>query len=224
MAAQPEHALSGPHGLDRVGAVVIGRNEAPNLPRCLWSVRSQVLALVYVDSASEDGSADIARGMGVEVVALTPPFSIGRVRNAGFERLLSVAPGVEFVQFVDGDSEMSLGWCARASAVLMEHRDVAVVFGAVRERCAGNSLYDRIYAIEHRPPVCHTETAGGMAMMRAAAFRQAGGFNPALPMRTNRFTNSGCRAARAIASEPKADISGSASSCRSKKTACGRTA
>src|SRR5688572_28885012 len=88
-----------------IGIVVIGRNEGERLRCCLESIRGQDARVVYVDSASTDGSRELARALGAEVVELdlSTRFTAARARNAGFEHLLRLAPETEFVQFVDGD-------------------------------------------------------------------------------------------------------------------------
>src|SRR5260370_37240942 len=99
-----------------IGVVAIGRNEGERLRRCLESVAGQAKAVVYVDSGSSDGSVELARSVGVETVELdlSVPFTAARARNAGLARLLDVQPGIEFVQFVDGDCEVVGGWLGRA--------------------------------------------------------------------------------------------------------------
>src|SRR4051812_45656993 len=94
------------------GIVAIGRNEGDRLRRCLASVVGRGMPVVYVDSASTDGSADLARSMGAEVVALdmSPPFPPPRARNEGFARLTRVAPDPPYVFFVDGDCEVVPPW------------------------------------------------------------------------------------------------------------------
>ena len=97
---------------ESIGAVAIGRNEGERLRRCLDSLIGRGLAIVYVDSNSVDGSAELARSLGAEVVQLdlSRPFTAARARNEGFERLCQVDPAVRFVQFVDGDCEVLEGW------------------------------------------------------------------------------------------------------------------
>ena len=91
-----------------VGVVVIGRNEGPRLERCLASLIGAAQKIVYVDSGSTDGSVQMARRLGVEVVELdmTMPFTAARARNEGFARLQHVLPSMRHVQFVDGDCEV----------------------------------------------------------------------------------------------------------------------
>src|SRR6476661_10509027 len=121
-----------------VGVIAIGRNEGERLRRCLASVAGRGLPVVYVDSASTDGSAAMARQMDVEVVDLdmSLPFSAARARNMGFERLMRVAPGLKFVQFVDGDCEVVEGWVERALREFEadDNEIVAIVCGRRRER------------------------------------------------------------------------------------------
>src|SRR5450432_2811477 len=77
----------------RFGAVAIGRNEGDRLIRCLESL-SAAATIVYVDSGSSDGSVQIARKLGADVVELdiSVPFTAARARNAGFRRLQQIAP------------------------------------------------------------------------------------------------------------------------------------
>ena len=51
-----------------IGAVASGRNEGERLEACLKALVDDVDHMVYVDSGSTDGSRDLARSLGVEVV------------------------------------------------------------------------------------------------------------------------------------------------------------
>src|SRR4249919_2565668 len=97
--------------LSKVGVVAIGRNEGERLRKCLESVNRTAEWVVYVDSGSTDGSAAMARDMGV-------PFTAGRARNEGFRRLREVAPSLAYVQFVDGDCELIEYWLEKAVVYL----------------------------------------------------------------------------------------------------------
>jgi GT2 family glycosyltransferase len=164
------------------GVVVIARNEGERLRRCLASVSSGGAPVVYVDSGSTDGSVDVALGFGSEVVRLELdlPFTAARARNAGFARLKAIAPAARYVQFVDGDCEVVAGWLARAASFLDVHGDVVVVCGRRRERFPDRSLYNRLCDEEWDTPVGAARACGGDAMMRVAAFAQAGGFRESL--------------------------------------------
>lgn len=161
-----------------VGVVVIGRNEGERLKRCIASVQSPGARVVYVDSASTDGSAVWARAQGVEVVALEMdrPFTAARARNAGVQRLLARWPGLAFVQFVDGDCEMDPGWMAAAAQFLRDRPEVVVVSGRLRERHPEHSVYNRLCDAEWDAPAGPGTACGGIALMRLDAFAAAGGF------------------------------------------------
>jgi GT2 family glycosyltransferase len=171
---------AGGRGVSTVGVVVIGRNEGERLRRCLESVRGGAGAVVYVDSGSSDGSVGLARSLGVEAVELdlSTPFTAARARNAGFERLLQAHPSVEFVQFVDGDSEIAAGWLDRARKEFEARPEAAVVCGRLRERFPDATVYNRLCDLEWDTPVGEAKASGGVAMMRAEAFREVGGFDP----------------------------------------------
>jgi GT2 family glycosyltransferase len=167
---------------ERVGIVIIGRNEGERLLRCLESIRGRAEAVVYVDSGSTDGSVAAARGTGVDVVELDrdQPFTAARARNAGFARLRERAPEVMWVQFVDGDCRVAEGWLEAAVSTLASDPTLAVVCGRRRETNPGASVYNRLCDMEWDTPVGPARSCGGDAMMRAEAFERAGGFNPAV--------------------------------------------
>jgi uncharacterized coiled-coil protein SlyX len=49
--------------IDRLGIVVIGRNEGERLHKCLLSVLGKVASIVYVDSGSIDSSVQMAQSL-----------------------------------------------------------------------------------------------------------------------------------------------------------------
>ena len=161
------------------GVVAIGRNEGERLRRCLASVVGAAERVVYVDSGSSDGSVELARGAGADVVALDlqRPFTAARARNEGWRRLLAVAPTLAYVQFVDGDCEVVPGWLDAARRFLDAHPDVAAVAGRNRERYPERSVYNLLCDIEWGSGEAGAVKAcGGNAMMRVAALQPAGGF------------------------------------------------
>ncbi len=164
-----------------LGAVVIGRNEGARLVACLESLSGAVRPLVYVDSGSTDGSVAAATAAGALVVALdtTIPFTAARARNAGLDRLIA-AGAPEFVQFVDGDCRVQPGWLPAAKAFLATHPEVAVVCGRRREVHPEASVWNRLCDAEWDTPVGEAKACGGDALMRSAALRQVGGFDPTL--------------------------------------------
>lgn len=169
--------------MNSVGIVIIGRNEGQRLRRCLESTLSRGMTAVYVDSGSTDGSVEMARMLGACVVELdcSRPFSAARARNVGLEHLLKVNPGIEFVQFIDGDCQVVESWLQRALGQMLARPDLAVVCGRRRELFPEASLYNRLCDLEWNGPPGETDACGGDALMRVRPFLQVGGFDPSVP-------------------------------------------
>jgi len=176
----PDGPTSKPDPLEDLGVVVIGRNEGDRLIRCLASVVNRASAVVYVDSGSTDGSVAEAlqRGVSVVEVDLSVPFTAARARNEGFEGLRSLRPNLKYVQFIDGDCEVSPHWLTQARTELEQNPEVAVVCGRRRERFPEASIYNRLIDLEWETPVGEAEACGGDALMRVSAFEEVGGFDP----------------------------------------------
>jgi glycosyltransferase involved in cell wall biosynthesis len=160
----------------RVGVIVIGRNEGERLKACLRSIPPSS-DVVYVDSGSTDGSVEFAQGMGFDIVTLdtTRGFTAARARNAGLERLSGRS--LDFVQMVDGDCELDVGWVDAALAAFAGESDLAVVFGRRRERFPARSIYNRLCDEEWDVPVGEARSCGGDALFRMAPLLAAGGYN-----------------------------------------------
>ena len=163
----------------RRAVVVIGRNEGARLVRCLDSLVGQGALLVYVDSGSTDNSLAEARSRGAVVVELERdrPFTAGRARNAGFRAASYAGPGIQYVQFVDGDCEVAEGWLDFAAAHLDQHPRTAIVCGRRKERFPERTVYNHLCDIEWDTPVGDTDACGGDFMARAEAFSGVDGFN-----------------------------------------------
>ncbi|MCD6078525.1 MAG: glycosyl transferase family protein [Ramlibacter sp.] len=162
----------------RIGVVVIGRNEGERLRVCLGAIPFGACEVVYVDSGSTDGSLELARRFGAHCVALdmSQPFTAARARNAGVRALLGVNAAVEFVQFLDGDCELQPKWLAEGVGFLMQHPEVAVTCGRLRERHPHHSVFNRLCDLEWDAPAGDAKACGGNALMRLSAFQEAGGF------------------------------------------------
>lgn len=165
-----------------IGAVIIGRNEGDRLRVCLESVLPFIQAVVYVDSSSTDGSVEMARGMGAEVLPLdmNTPFTAAKARNAGYRHLLAMHPQIRFIQFVDGDCEVVTEWIAAARHYLESHPDCAAVCGRRRERYPASSIYNRMCDLEWNTPVGDALSCGGDALLRTEALTQVEGYRDSL--------------------------------------------
>ena len=135
-------------GPPKLAVVVIGRNEGERLPRCLQSIDAMSkpeggIECVYVDTASEDGSADRVEAMGIRVVRLSPAEPSAAVaRNAGWR-----AVSAPFVLFVDGDCQIESGFAIRALERFEDPR-VAIVWGRLREAYPAASIYNRMMDVQ----------------------------------------------------------------------------
>ena len=165
--------------MNHVGIVAIGRNEGERLRRCLDSIIGLGHTVVYVDSRSTDGSVEMARAKGANVVELdtSRPICVPRARNEGFVRLCQIDPDVRFVQFVDGDCELDQDWLDQGRKALEERPDVALVTGRRRERFPERSIYNQLADLEWDMPVGEIKGSHGDIMVRADAFQQVGGFD-----------------------------------------------
>lgn len=160
---------------------MIGRNEGTRLREGLRAIQRECpgAVITYVDSGSEDDSAEIARSLGVIVVELdlAIPFTAARARNAGFRRLLEMVPELQLVQFLDGDCELAPEWIAYGSRWLEEHASVAIVSGRRREKNPDDSIYNALIDIEWDTPVGEANMVLGDMMVRVAAFQEVSGFS-----------------------------------------------
>lgn len=165
-----------------IGVVTIGRNEGERLVRCLRSLQNSGCPVVYVDSASTDGSVAAARELGASVVSLdmTRPFTAARARGEGFAALKAAQPALEHVFFLDGDCEVEPGFLAAAARFLDTHPDFAVATGRRRERFPEASPYNRLIDREWATSAGETEACGGDALFRRQAYEAAGGFDPSM--------------------------------------------
>lgn len=165
-----------------MGIVVIGRNEGQRLRRCLAALPFHACRVVYVDSASTDGSPQLAAAAGAHVVALdmSLPFTAARARNTGLRALLELAPDIGLVQFLDGDCEMHGAWLRSALRFFLAHPAHAVVCGRVRERDPQRSVFNRLCQWEWDTPPGEASACGGNAVMRVHAVLQVGGFSEQL--------------------------------------------
>lgn len=163
-----------------IGIVAIGRNEGERFRRCAVSLRNLSAHKVYVDSGSTDGSLELALEEGFEIVELdtSQPFSAGRARNAGFARLKAIDPGLQYVQFLDGDCSLQPGFVGQAMQTLEGDDQLAIVCGRRREMFPEASVYNRLCDIEWNTPIGDAKACGGDFLVRAEAFDDAGGFNP----------------------------------------------
>ena len=83
-----------------IGVIIPARNEAAALPGVLHAILPRVAEVIVVDTASTDGTPEIARRLGARVVA-EPRRGYGRACLAG---IAALSPDVDTVLFMDADA------------------------------------------------------------------------------------------------------------------------
>ncbi len=169
------------NNLPSVSIVIIGRNEAGNLPACIRSIREmnyprEKLEILYVDTDSNDGSPEIAKSLGVMVYEEHSNFpSPGRARNRGWREAKYA-----IVHFVDGDMTVASEYLRQAVLYLGED-GIACVIGGLQERYATRRLITRIVEYPWKvkvPGLISAPGAGGTFLKSVLA--EVGGYNPDL--------------------------------------------
>src|SRR5271156_1365258 len=149
----------------KLSVVVIGRNEGQRLVRCLESVAAMRQVggspeVIYVDSASNDGSVERAAQLGAKVISVAPirP-SAAAGRNAGWRGSRG-----DVVLFLDGDMTVVPDFVERTIAEFIDPR-VGIIFGDCRESNPVGSIYNRILDLDWIVPVGPVEFCGGAALI-----------------------------------------------------------
>ena len=109
-----------------VSIIVIGRNEAQRIERCLRSVFAALPSgndceVIYVDSASEDDSVAIASRFPIRILQLRKSWKLSPSagRYIGYQH----ARG-KYLLFVDGDSLLFKRWLTKACEFLDSNPDL----------------------------------------------------------------------------------------------------
>jgi len=180
-AAEPTTLNTEDNDAPTVSVVIIGRNEGERLLRCILSVRAMAgmdgkIELIYVDSASTDGSARLASEAGAQVFEIdsaTPTAALGR--NAGWR-----AARAEFVLFLDGDTILHPDFLHRALAAITVDPTIAAVWGHRREIDCDRSVYNRVLDLDWIYAPGFVKYCGGDVLMRRSALLLVEGYDAAL--------------------------------------------
>jgi glycosyltransferase involved in cell wall biosynthesis len=164
-----------------LSVVVIGRNEGERLMRCLASVSAMrspggaEVEIIYVDSASNDGSAERAARAGTRVITVAPPRPCAAVgRNAGWR-----VARAEFVLFVDGDTLVAPDFVVDSIGDFDDPM-VAIVFGNRRESDPNGSAFNRVLDLDWITPIGPADYCGGDALVRRSVLERVGGYDERL--------------------------------------------
>lgn len=164
-----------------IGFVVIGRNEGERLKTGLRAIKSisPDSLIVYVDSGSQDESVAFASSLGitVEELDMSIPFTAARARNTGGNKLLSLDPNLQYIQFLDGDCELLPGWLETAIDYLSQHKQIGIVSGRRSERFPEASIYNQLIDIEWNTPAGEILAVLGDMCVKTETFKSIDGFN-----------------------------------------------
>lgn len=170
-----------------VSVIVIGRNEAQRIEKCLRSVfaslpKSDESEVIYVDSASEDDTVAIASRFPIRILQLRQSWKLSPSagRYIGYQH----ARG-KYLLFVDGDSLVFKRWLTKARDYLDANSDCGAVGGIMHQAYlsrSGHCLSVSTNYFSQRPsePVQLAKSLSGIAMYRRDAMEKAGTFNPYL--------------------------------------------
>jgi GT2 family glycosyltransferase len=131
-----------------VSVIVCSHDGAQTIARTLASLQRQSLPderyeVIVVDDGSTDGTGDVARGLGAQVVRLDPSMGLAAARNAGVR-----AARAEILAFTDDDCEADPGWLAALLEAFSES-DAGGVGGPVVPRSTNAFLQG--YLETHNP-------------------------------------------------------------------------
>jgi glycosyltransferase involved in cell wall biosynthesis len=163
-----------------LSVVVIGRNEEQNLARCIESIKQirgvSVNELIYVDSASSDGSPQLAEKLGAAVLVVHPDRpSAALGRNAGWRRTTS-----DIILFLDGDTILDPDFPRIAYQTMSQQPSVAAVWGHRREIHPEASIYNSVLDLDWIYPAGPSEFCGGDVLMRRCVLDEVDGFDERL--------------------------------------------
>lgn len=166
-----------------VTAVVVAFDSAQALPECLGALKREGATIVVVDNASADTSAQIAEGLGAEVIRNARNEGYGRANNRGVQ-----AARDDLVLIVNPDVALAPGALAALVAAAERYADAALFAPRLVEP-NGRVFYQprsvlAPYLTNPKGPLvlpegdcCAPFLSGACLMVRRAPFLAQGGFD-----------------------------------------------
>ena len=168
--------------IQRVSVIVLAKNEAEHIGRCLDSVFASQdragsefldLEVVVVDNESTDATARIAIDRGAKVVRSGSKF-LGELRNIG-----AGASSADVLAYIDGDCSASPSWLASGLRTL-QRSDIHAVTGVV-DLPEGCSWVERAWLLPGNPePSLTSQVFGACFFCTRQAFDAVDGFDDAM--------------------------------------------
>lgn len=168
-----------------VSIVIIGRNEETHIKRCLKSVMAAIRTLkdteiLYVDSASTDGTIKVAKSFPVGIVQLKPdwPLSASAGRYIGYLNTTG-----QYILFIDGDTLLYKDWLPEGLKLMEAHPEIGGLAGMVHEICEdakGHPVRLQKNRHENKEDFKSVHNFGGIGLYRRSVLDHVGPFNPYL--------------------------------------------
>ncbi len=160
----------------RVSVLIVSRRRPERLRACLRSVLAQDFTdretIVLANGC--DATADVVRAEFPGVRLVTESANIGSA--PGRNRVTREATG-EFLLYLDDDGEIRAPTVLRQLAAALDAQpDVGVASMALYDAEEDEPTGWRLRSAQLSYPCLHASFAGGACLMRAAAFRRAGGY------------------------------------------------
>ncbi|MBM3347339.1 MAG: glycosyltransferase family 2 protein, partial [Betaproteobacteria bacterium] len=164
------------YSIDDVTVVVIGRNEAGNLPRCFASIQRLTRRIVFADSNSSDRSVEIAREYGIPVIVVLDSnfYSASLGRMVGAKKCET-----PLIQFLDGDMELDPDWMPTAVQFMNANSKAAVVHGFKREYKDEKDL--KSFTIKADQKNWRSDYLQGAYLIKRDVYQASGGLDPRFP-------------------------------------------
>jgi GT2 family glycosyltransferase len=151
--------------------------------RCLealYTSEFDSFEVLVVDDGSTDGSGDVARALGAQVLRTE-----GRVGPAAARNLAATVARGDYLLFIDADCEVTPRTLAAMAAVFTEDPDLAAAFGSYDDSPAAASLVSQYKNLQHHWVHQNgSEEAStfwsGCGAVRRRVFEELGGFDAAL--------------------------------------------
>lgn len=165
-----------------ISAVVITKNEAKNIARCLKALDDpRIHEIVVSDSNSTDDTRHVVSEASKTDARIKffsfskPPFTAARGRNEGAAKTSSTST---YLLFLDGDMELASGFIDQAITELESSNELAAISGQMHNFYYNDTAQPtkkdfNFYVIQENKP-------GGALFFNRQHFQESGGFNSEL--------------------------------------------
>jgi glycosyltransferase involved in cell wall biosynthesis len=164
--------------VEKISIITVALNEANNIPRLKRSVdnlrvpQGLTTETILVDNGSGDGTANLARSHGYDIVVSLPKANLADCRNAG----IGAATGT-WLAFIDADCELDSGWLAGFAPLIS---DTPVLLGwPVRPPQPGTWVQRSWHAHWSQRMPCKFSEVNCCKVVSTDAFRMIGSGNMA---------------------------------------------